>query len=113
MYYRSFTGDHAMQDTENALDNADIFPAGLNAEQKKAIRWKIDSDYQKLSGDANVSATHYAEFAVKFYTRTDYSLEEVVMKFRAHKLAEWKRSRAQAFFQDMASKAGAETAVYH
>jgi hypothetical protein len=85
----------------------DIFPPGLTLEDKAALMWKIEQDYRRCNYGALSCKGEYIAFAVNFYTRSRYSLEDVVLQYRAHNQAERRRSLAQAFMNDMKRRASA------
>ena len=82
----------------------DKFPLGLNDEEKAALMWKIEQDYLYSHMSAVSFKDEYIAFAVNFYTRNLYSLEDVVVQYHAHLIAEKRRNLAQAFMADMKSK---------
>jgi hypothetical protein len=82
----------------------DKFPPGLNNEEKAALEWKIEQDYERSETGAVMFKDEYLTFAVNFYTRNLYSLEDVVTQYRAHRLAAQRRSLADAFLTDMKTR---------
>jgi hypothetical protein len=92
-------------------DYNDKFPPGLSDEEKAALAWKIEKDYQSSNLGAVSFKDEYIAFAVNFYTRSLYSLEEVVVMYRAHKASERRRQLAQAFMADMLSRAREQNSV--
>lgn len=90
----------------------DAFPLGLSNEEKEALTWKIERDY-KLSHFGAVSfKDEYITFAVNFYTRNLYSLEDVIVQYRAHKNSEHRRQRAQEFMADMMNRVREQESVF-
>lgn len=86
------------------IDNTDYdnaFPFGLTDEEKSALIWKIEKDYRTSNLGAASFKEEYISFAINFYTRSIYSLEDVTVQYRAHKNAEHRKNRALAFLADM------------
>ncbi len=75
------------------VDYTDALPQSLSDEEKAALEWKIEKDYQSSNLGALSFKDEYMTFAINFYTRTLYSLENVVVQYRAHKSAEQRRSK--------------------
>jgi hypothetical protein len=82
-------------------DYDDKFPLGLSHEEKAALIWKIEQDYRSSDRGAVSFKDAYITFAVSFYTRNRYGLEDVVVQYRAHCAAEKRKALAQAFLTDM------------
>jgi hypothetical protein len=87
------------------------FPPGLTDEEKSALQWKIERDYELSNFGAISYKNEYVTFAINFYTRNIYSLEDVVVQYRAHKVAERTRKRAHDFMTDMLSRAREQASV--
>ena len=82
-------------------DEDEKFPLGLLAEEKAALLWKAEQDYVSSNLGAISFRNEYITFAINFYTRNIYSLEDVMVQYRAHCKAERRRSMALAFLADM------------
>jgi hypothetical protein len=87
------------------MNASDItFPPGLCDEEKSALLWKIEQDYERAEMRVSMFRDEYLTFAINFYTRNLYSLEDVVVQYRAHCVAAQRKRIADAFLTDMKSR---------
>jgi len=80
------------------------FPMGLSDEERSALLWKIEQDYERAEMGVSMFKGEYLTFAINFYCRNEFSLEDVVMQYRAHCIAAQRRQVAEAFLFDMKAR---------
>ena len=86
------------------MTDYNAFPPGLTEEEQKALEWKIEKDYQDSNLGALSFKNEYITFAVKFYTRNIYSLEDVILSYRIYQSAQRRKALAEEFMADMRSR---------
>jgi hypothetical protein len=78
------------------LEYNNKFPSNLTAEQRKALIWRIEDDYLHSGMSMQEPKDYFIRLAIKFYIRNEYSLADIIDKYRAHRRSQ-KRSMIRMF----------------